>query len=93
MIDIAKMRDVDNKVNWIINMAQNYKPNSMFDLIVMTGHTFQTILEDENISKIFNTVKSCLNTDGIFAFESRNPSIDWKDRFSNRPETVKKLSD
>lgn len=93
MIDIAKMRDIDNKVNWIIDLAQNYKPNSMFDLIVMTGHAFQDILEDENIVKIFNIVKSCLNTDGIFAFESRNPNIDWKEKFSNRPETIKKLSD
>lgn len=93
MIDIAKKRDINNKVNWIIDLAQNYELESWFDLIVMTGHTFQTILEDESILKVFNLVKKSLSKDWFFVFESRNPNIDWKERFSNRPETIKKLWD
>jgi hypothetical protein len=47
-------------------------------LIVMTGHAFQVLLEDEDVLATFGTMRKQMKPDCVVAFESRNPVIDWE---------------
>jgi SAM-dependent methyltransferase len=50
-----------------------------FDLIVMTGHAFQVLLEDEEIRRTLTAIRALLTPQGRFAFETRNPAArDWE---------------
>lgn len=44
-----------------------------FDLIVMTGHAFQVLVEDAQLRSSLATIRSALTEDGLFVFETRNP--------------------
>jgi SAM-dependent methyltransferase len=44
-----------------------------FDLIVMTGHAFQAVVEDEALARFMDAVRVALRPGGCFAFETRNP--------------------
>jgi SAM-dependent methyltransferase len=44
-----------------------------FELVVMTGHAFQVLLEDREIRASLTTVRAALTEGGRFAFETRNP--------------------
>ena len=41
----------------------------------MTGHAFQELLSDEEITATFTSVRSALREQGRFAFETRNPAL------------------
>ena len=58
----------------------------------MTGHTFQILLTDEDVIAVFRVVKQCLDKDGIFAFETRNPNINWMKRWSESTKTIQSKS-
>ena len=45
-----------------------------FDLIVMTGHAFQVLVEDDQLRASLAAIRSALTEDGRFVFETRNPS-------------------
>ncbi len=45
-----------------------------FDLIVMTGHAFQVLVEDEQLRGFFRGVRTLLAPGGRFVFETRNPA-------------------
>ncbi|WP_026870996.1 class I SAM-dependent methyltransferase [Inquilinus limosus] len=50
-----------------------------FDLIVMTGHAFQAVVEDEEIRALLGHVRAALAAEGRFAFETRNPAArEWE---------------
>jgi ubiquinone/menaquinone biosynthesis C-methylase UbiE len=50
-----------------------------FDLVVMTGHAFQVLLEDDEIRTALGAVRSALVDGGHFAFETRNPlAREWE---------------
>ena len=50
-----------------------------FDLVIMTGHVFQVILDDEGIQRTLIAIRSALTEDGRFAFDTRNPLVrDWE---------------
>ncbi|MFE2499373.1 class I SAM-dependent DNA methyltransferase [Streptomyces scopuliridis] len=44
-----------------------------FDLVVMTGHAFQVLVEDDELRASLAAVRSVLADDGRFVFETRNP--------------------
>ena len=44
-----------------------------FDLVVMTGHAFQELVEDDEIRAALAAIRSALTEGGRFAFETRNP--------------------
>ena len=51
-----------------------------FDLIVMTGHAFQVLIGDCQLRETLAAVRSTLNENGRFVFETRNPSArGWED--------------
>jgi len=88
MLEIAKENDKNKKVEWVLSGAQDYKSTTLFDLIVMTGHTFQVFLKEKDVLAVFKTVKKCLAEDGVFVFESRNPKISWIERWSGSTKKI-----
>lgn len=86
MLDVARTRLYGPSVNWIEATAQTFNTDRKFDLVVMTGHAFQVFLEDADILTIFTRMREHLAEDGIIAFETRNPAVDWKARWEGDTE-------
>jgi 2-polyprenyl-3-methyl-5-hydroxy-6-metoxy-1,4-benzoquinol methylase len=82
MLDVARRKPHGGKVEWVCATAQDYRSDKCFDLIIMTGHAFQVLLHDEDIAATFKTMCKHLKPQGIAAFESRNPAIDWAGRWN-----------
>ena len=81
MLDVARRKPNGHKIEWVQSFAQTFESGKQFDLIIMTGHAFQVLLDDGDIDATFCAVKKLLNADGKFVFESRNPKIDWASRW------------
>jgi Methylase involved in ubiquinone/menaquinone biosynthesis len=81
MLDVARRKPNGAKISWVHSDAQNFSSKQQFDLIVMTGHAFQVLLEDPDVLSVFATVRDHLKPSGKFVFESRNPLLDWKSRW------------
>ena len=77
MLDVARNSQYGEEINWVEAFSQDFHLNQKFDLIIMTGHAFQVLLTDDAVSETFKMVKNHLKPDGIFTFETRNPTIDW----------------
>lgn len=77
MLEQAKNKPYGNQINWVCSTAQDFKSENKFDLIIMTGNAFQVLLEEKDLSALFKNVKRHLKPDGVFAFETRNPQLDW----------------
>jgi len=89
MLDIARQRPYGQDIEWVQAFAQSYQSENRFDLIIMTGHTFQVLLGDDDIQATIATMSKHLNPGGRVAFESRNYAIDWAPRWNK--DTVLKL--
>jgi SAM-dependent methyltransferase len=77
MLDVARARPFGDRIEWVQASAQDFQSEKTFDLVIMTGHAFQVLLEDEDILRTFAAVRAHLKQAGRFVFESRNPAIDW----------------
>lgn len=82
MLEVARRKPNAKRISWVHSDAQNFRSNQRFDLIVMTGHAFQVLLEDTDALSVFATVRSHLKPYGKFVFESRNPQVDWPSRWN-----------
>lgn len=82
MLEIARRKRHGEKIEWVQSRAQTYRSDKRFDLIIMTGHAFQVLLEDADVLAAFATMRKHLKSGGVVAFESRNPAIDWTTRWS-----------
>lgn len=72
-------------ITWIQGKLENQPRLEMFDLVVMTGHAFQTVLGRSQTELFLDAVARCLRVGGVFAFESRNPAARaWED-WARRP--------
>ncbi|MBY0357515.1 MAG: class I SAM-dependent methyltransferase [Candidatus Obscuribacterales bacterium] len=78
MLEIGRRKPHGNQIEWVQSSAQTYHSDKLFDLIIMTGHAFQVLLEDVDVLKTFSTMQKHLKQGGFAAFESRNPLIDWE---------------
>ena len=87
MLDMARRGDPHDQVRWIQATAEAFETSNRFDLIIMTGHAFQVLLSDEQVSQTLNRMASLLTPNGYAVFESRNPRIDW-DRIWAREYTM-----
>jgi SAM-dependent methyltransferase len=79
MIEVARRyRDID----WMLgNLGDFAAANTgrRFDLIVMTGHAFQALLEDAELRGSLGAIRALLAAQGRFVFETRNPAArDWE---------------
>lgn len=77
MLDIARQKPYGDQINWVLSSAEHYRSKDRFDLIIMTGHAFQVLLNDTDILATFATMRDHLKPDGRIIFESRNPKLDW----------------
>jgi SAM-dependent methyltransferase len=82
MLDVARSKPHGSEVEWIEASAQEFRSEKKFDLIIMTGNAFQVFLTDADILATFATMRAHLADDGLIAFESRNPAIDWPARWN-----------
>ncbi|MDJ0826669.1 MAG: class I SAM-dependent methyltransferase [Rhodobacter sp.] len=74
MLDIARARPGGDRVTWVTGDARSLDLRRSFDLIVMTGHAFQTLLTDSDIAAALTTIADHLAPAGRFLFDSRNPA-------------------
>ncbi|MBP7861745.1 class I SAM-dependent methyltransferase [bacterium] len=81
MLKIARQKKHGKEITWIQSKAQDFKSEYLFDLIIMTGHAFQVLLQDREVECVFRTMKEHLKPEGSIVFESRNPNIDWKSKW------------
>lgn len=70
MLRIARQYD---GVEWLSGVLADCGFREQFELIVMTGHAFQAIVEDEELATFLQSVREALVPGGCFAFETRNP--------------------
>lgn len=81
MLDVARRKPNGKNIEWVESVAQTFHSDKRFDLIVMTGHAFQVLLEDADVLSTFSVIAKHLKASGIAVFESRNPAIDWANRW------------
>jgi 2-polyprenyl-3-methyl-5-hydroxy-6-metoxy-1,4-benzoquinol methylase len=82
MLAVARRKPHGSRIEWVQSSAQDYESQKPFDLIVMTGHAFQVLLEDDDVMETLTTIRDHLAPDGTVVFESRNPQIDWASRWN-----------
>jgi SAM-dependent methyltransferase len=82
MLDVARRKPFGAKIEWVEASAQTFRMHKRFDLMIMTGHAFQVLLEDEDVSAAFESIRIHLAPGGKAVFESRNRAIDWASEWS-----------
>lgn len=83
MLDLARQQPRGDGIEWIEATAQDFSTASRFDLAIMTGHAFQVLLSDDEVSSALRNVHRHLAAGGRFVFESRNPAVDWRSRWNH----------
>ena len=73
MLAIARSKAEAERVTWVEGVLSDFESQQRFDLIFMTGHAFQCLLSDEEITDTFRAALRLLSPEGNFAFETRNP--------------------
>jgi ubiquinone/menaquinone biosynthesis C-methylase UbiE len=73
MINYAQRRPGASEVEWIVGDAASVQTRGPFDVVTMTGHAFQCLLNDEEVRATLRTVREVLGAGGAFMFETRNP--------------------
>jgi ubiquinone/menaquinone biosynthesis C-methylase UbiE len=63
------------RVEWLLDDARSLRLNRIYKFIYTTGNSFQAFLDRESQQAMLRTVYDHLHTDGIFAFETRNPIL------------------
>jgi SAM-dependent methyltransferase len=77
MLEAARNTPFGEKIEWVRSSAQSFQFDKKFDLIVMTGHAFQVLIDDRDVASACSAIREHLDADGRCVFETRNPSIDW----------------
>ena len=72
MLDPARQR---NDIDWVQGDLSLVDWDHEFNLIVMTGHAFQELTEDDEIRVALASIQRALTADGRFVFETRNPLV------------------
>ncbi|MEV5880948.1 methyltransferase domain-containing protein [Streptomyces sp. NPDC052101] len=78
-------------VEWVLGDTRVRRWDGEFDLVVMTGHAFQELVEDEEIRSCLRGVSAALADGGRFVFETRNPAARAWERWT--PERVYEITD
>ncbi len=76
MLEQARKR---SDIEWILGDLASVSFDREFDLVVMTGHAFQVLVEDRDLRAALASIRLALTDDGCFAFETRNPLVrEWE---------------
>lgn len=86
MLAVARQKPFGDQIEWVQSPAQSYNSQKHFDLIIMTGHAFQVLMEDADVMATFAVMKKHLKPGGLIVFESRNPLLDWASRWNYQME-------
>lgn len=73
MIRVARERDPEGRVTWILGDSSALAPTAT-DLVVMSGHVAQVFREDDAWARTLADVHRALRPGGTLAFESRDPA-------------------
>ncbi|HEU5399832.1 MAG TPA: class I SAM-dependent methyltransferase [Terriglobales bacterium] len=91
MLAIARSKPQAEQIEWVESSAQCYRSQRRFDLIVMTGHVFQTFLFDADALAALGSMRDHLKPNGKVAFETRNPPHNWVKEWTTRPPVPRTL--
>lgn len=89
MLDVARRQPHGDRIEWVAATAQDFRSDRRFDLVIMTGHAFQVLLEDDDIAAALAAMRRHLKPDGRAVFESRNPALDWAARWDGALSTYR----
>ena len=78
-------------IEWIEGDLASLASDRAFDLVVMTGHTFQVFVEDDALRTALAAIRKALTPNGRFAFETRNPSAREWERWT--PDQGREITD
>ena len=70
MLEQARRR---SDIDWVHGDLTTVDWTSEFDLVTMTGHAFQVLLDDDQLRHSLSAIRRALTHGGRFAFETRNP--------------------
>jgi SAM-dependent methyltransferase len=80
MLALARERSGGAHARWIIGDARTLRLGEPFELIVMTGHAFQSLLTEDDQIAALRTIAAHLSPNGRFIFDTRNPSAEeWRE--------------
>jgi|LakMenEpi03Aug12_release.lakeMendotaPanAssembly.Ray.scaffolds.fasta_scaffold322556_2 ubiquinone/menaquinone biosynthesis C-methylase UbiE len=82
MLNIAREKFYGDEIDWVQAFAQDFELGKTFDLIVMTGHAFQVLHTEDDVSQTFQSMQRHLNPTGLIVFETRNPALDWQNKWN-----------
>jgi SAM-dependent methyltransferase len=72
MLALARAKRTD--VEWLLADAAGVDAGRSYDVVTMTGHTFQVLLDDAATVAALRNLARHLAPGGLLAFETRNPS-------------------
>jgi SAM-dependent methyltransferase len=76
MLQQARTR---SDVEWILGDLTSAAWHRKFELVVMTGHAFQVLIEDDELRAALARIRAALTDQGRFVFETRNPLVrEWE---------------
>jgi SAM-dependent methyltransferase len=76
MLEQARKR---SDIEWLLGDLASVRYDREFDLIVMTGHAFQVLVEDSELRAALASIRTALKETGRFAFQTRNPLVrEWE---------------
>ena len=86
MLEQARRRaDID----WVLSDLATAQLGEEFDLVVMTGHAFQALVDDDDLLTSLAAIRALLADDGRFVFETRNPAARaWEQWTTDNPVDV-----
>ncbi len=75
MVAFAREKPGADLIEWYVGRCCVVPKSRPFDFIFMTGHAFQCLLSDQDISRLYAEVVARLAPEGVFFAESRNPAV------------------
>jgi SAM-dependent methyltransferase len=72
MLRVARSRD--RRVEWVEGDMRSPSLSGEFDLVIASYHTFQSLLEDDDLARALTAARSLARPDGRLAFDVYQPS-------------------
>jgi ubiquinone/menaquinone biosynthesis C-methylase UbiE len=73
MLNYARSQPGAESVNWLHGTAEQLPADARFDVALMTGHAFQCLQSDDEVTATLRAIRRHLAPGGRLLFESRNP--------------------